>query len=373
MTRISSNVPLLPDFREYTNLLQEIWNSGKLSNNGPFVRRFESDLKNYLRADNLSLFVNGHSALCLALKALRLQGEVITTTFTFASTIHAIVMSGLTPVFADIDENSFTLDAVKVEPLITDKTCAILGVHIFGHPCDVEAIDRIAQKYGLYVIYDAAQAFGTKIKSAQRHIGSFGDISMFSLHANKVLNSIEGGILLWRDSALSGYFEAARNFGINYHAGGMSVDIPGVNAKMNEFQAAMGMLNLRKVDAEINARKRLALEYISSLREIPGITTMSYRNDIEYNYAYFPIIVDDDKYGHNRDELCEHLAVNGVETRKLYTELCHRYACYEGKYKADVPIAESISKRILDLPLYSTLSVDDISFIGNLVRKFGKK
>lgn len=271
---IKATQPVMPEIEDYMKEIRSIWDTGIMTNYGEKAARFKELLAAYTGCTHLDLFVNGHSALMIALQAMQLEGEVITSPFTFVSTTNAIVQNGLTPVFGDIDD-SYNLSSESLEQLITDKTCAIVTPHIFGIPCDVERIEEIAKKYHLKVIYDGAQAFGTKIKG--KAIGCFGDVTMFSLHAIKVFNSIEGGILFYQEEEFHKKLELYRNFGISYGEMGNDVDVVGMNGKMNEFQAAMGIVNLPGVDVEIEKRKHLAELYCEYLKEIPGIQTYSYR------------------------------------------------------------------------------------------------
>ena len=359
MINIKPVYPVLPNYEEYINEIKSIWQTGSMTNNGPKLQEFKKQLQEYTGCQNLDLFVNGHSALMVALKSLNLQGEAITSPFTFISTTNAIVQAGLTPVFCDVDE-SYNINPKEIEVLITENTCAIIVPHIFGIPCDVEYIQKIADKYHLKVIYDAAQAFGTKING--KHIVSYGDVSMVSFHATKVFNSIEGGMLIYKDSNLKKKFELYRNFGINYETN--DIEVCGYNAKMNEFQAAMGICNLPNLENEITKRYELAVYYNEKLSEIPGIKAFNYRNDIRYNHAYYPILVDEEKFGINRDELSQKLKDVGIATRKLYDRLTCNTSVYKNNgYKKFVDFAEKTSHQALDLPIYGTLQTKDIDLI----------
>ena len=315
---IKPTQPAMPSYESYIAEIKDIWETKALTNNGPKVQKFKAKLEQYLGVENVDLFTNGHSALYLALKASDLRGEVITSPFTFVSTTNAIVQNGLTPVFCDIDD-SYNIDSNKIEELITEKTCAIVTPHIFGIPCEVQKIQEIAGKYNLKVIYDGAQAFGTKI--GDKHIGYFGDATMFSFHAIKVFNSIEGGMIAYRDAELHRKFELYRNFGISYEGASNDVLVSGINAKMNEFQAAMGLCSLEIVDEEIKKRKELAQIYVERLNRLEGVSTYNYQDNITYNYAYFPIRIDEKLCGINRDTLHEYLKNRGIGTRKLYDKI----------------------------------------------------
>ena len=368
---IKPTQPSMPDYNAYVAEIKDIWDTKALTNNGPKVQKLEKSIKNYMSCKNAELFVNGHSALTVAIQALNLEGEVLTSPFTFISTTNAIVQNGLTPVFCDIDDN-YNIDVKKLEQYITEKTCAIITPHIFGIPCDVEEINRIAAKHHLKVIYDGAQAFGTKI--AGNHIGRYGDITMFSLHAIKIYNSIEGGLLTYADDELREQFELYKNFGISYGENGNDVLVCGMNAKMNEFQAAMGILGLGIVEDEIRIRKSLAQMYIESLKEIEGITTYSYKDGIDYNYAYFPVRINEKEFGLNRDEVFSLLKEKGIMTRKLYDTLSCDYSYYRKKnYKKDIVHAYEITKEVLDLPLYGTLQPEEIAYICKTISMIQKE
>ena len=368
MTLIAPTKPVLPPYEDYITEIKSIWQTGMLTNNGPKLKEFKRRLQEYTTCPNLDLFVNGHGALVTALKALELSGEVITSPFTFASTTNAIVQAGLTPVFCDID-GTYNIDANKIADCITDKTCAIVTPHIFGIPCNVEKIQDIAECYSLKVIYDAAQAFGTKING--KHIVSYGDITMVSFHAIKIFNSIEGGMLVYKNPALQKKFELYRNFGINYETN--DVEVCGYNAKMNEFQAAMGICNLKGIESEIEKRHCLAKYYAENLKNIPGIIPFNYSADIRYNHAYYPVIVNEMEFGITRDELHKRLRERGIATRKLYDKLTCDTFVHCGKYKQVAPHAEKISRQTLDLPIYGDLTSMDIELIAEEINKSRRK
>ena len=288
---------------------------------------------------------------------------MITTPFTFASTTHAIVRNGLTPVFCDIDPDTYTMDVSKIERLITDRTCAIMPVHVYGNICDMEEIDRIAKKYDLKVIYDAAHTFGETYKG--QGIGSFGDASCFSFHATKVFNSIEGGAVCYRDKHMGNLLYELKNFGIH---GPEDVDGVGANAKMNEFCAAMGICNLRHVDAEIEKRKNVVERYRERLDGVEGLKLNADQKDVKSNYAYFPVVFDEKLFGASRNEIFEKLAENGIGARKYFYPLTNTFAAFHGKYNVeDTPVALHISKRILTLPLYADLTLEDVDRICNII------
>lgn len=362
---IKATRPSMPVMEDYIREISSIWTTGSMTNNGQKVEKLKELLMAYTKCSNIDLFVNGHSALMLGIHALELSGEVITSPFTFVSTTNAIIQNGLTPVFGDIDE-SYNLSPQSIECLITEKTSAIITPHIFGIPCDVEKIEQIAKKYSLKVIYDGAQAFGTKIKG--RDVSCFGDISMFSFHAIKIFNSIEGGMLSYRDEKLHKVFELFRNFGISYGKSSKDVDVIGINAKMNEFQAAMGIVNLPRLDEEIRKRSQLIVRYCKGLEDVPGVEVYTYQTNISYNYAYFPIQITEE-YGITRDELWVKLMEKGIETRKLYDKLTCDYQCYKNmKFIRRTEYADRIKEMVLDLPMYGSLRAEEVDYICDTIR-----
>lgn len=353
----------MPQIDEYVDEIRELWETHWLTNMGVKHKQLQNELKEYLRVANIDLLTNGHMALELTMQAMNLQGEVITTPFTFASTTHAIVRNGLTPVFCDIDPVDFTIDVNKIESLITDKTSAIVPVHVYGNVCNIEEIEWIARKYELKVIYDAAHAFGETYKG--KGIGTFGDVSCFSFHATKVFNTIEGGAVCFNDSDFGKSIYRLKNFGIR---DAEVVDGVGANAKMNEFCAAMGICNLRHIDEEIEKRKRVVERYRSYLGEIEGIQINPIQDSVKSNYAYFPILVDEQKFGSSRNEIFDRLAENGIGTRKYFYPLTNTYECFHRKYDVSLtPIALHISKRVLTLPLYADLSIEDVERICDII------
>ena len=365
---IKATQPAMANMDKYIKEISSIWDTKIMTNNGEKVSLFRNMLVDYIQCPNIDLFVNGHSAMLIAIKALQLKGEVITSPFTFVSTTNAIVQNGLTPVFGDIDD-SYNLSPKSIEQLITDKTSAIITPHIFGIPCNVTEIERIAQMYSLKVIYDGAQAFGTRI--GDRSLASYGDMTMFSFHAIKVFNSIEGGALVYKDAEFHKVFELYRNFGIAYGELDNDVDVIGINAKMNEFQAAMGIVNLPEFDMEVKKRKRLAELYCKCLKDVVGIQTYSYENNIDYNYAYFPIKVTEE-YGVARDDLWIKLRDNGIGTRKLYDKLTCDYHCYKNmKCIRHTPYADKIKGLALDLPIYGTLTEEEVIYICEAIKNYG--
>lgn len=353
----------MPTLEEYIEEIRPIWNSHWLTNMGPKHQELQQQLKEYLAVEHVELLTNGHMALELTLQAMNLQGEVITTPFTFASTTHAIVRNGLEPVFCDIDPTDFTMDATKVEKLITDRTCAIMPVHVYGNLCNVAEIQRLAKKYELKVIYDAAHAFGETLYG--QGVGSFGNASCFSFHATKVFNTIEGGAVCYHDEELGTRLYELKNFGIH---GPESVEAVGANAKMNEFCAAMGLCNLRHLKTEIAKRKRVVERYRERLQGIDGLQLNAQQPGVQSNYAYFPVVFDESVFGASRNEVFEALAQNGIGARKYFYPLTNTFACFHKKYDVDqTPVARHIAERVLTLPLYADLDLMDVDRICNIV------
>ena len=364
MDKIMVTKSSMPEYEEFIQAIKPLWTTHWLTNMGEFHQKLENELLGFLKISNISLFTNGHLALELAIQALKLKGVVITTPFTFASTTHAIVRNGLTPVFCDIDPVTFTIDVTKIENLITDKTCAIIPVHVYGNVCDVEAIDRIAKKYNLKVIYDSAHAFGVEYKG--RGIGTYGDASMFSFHATKVFNTIEGGAICYTDSEFGTRLYQLKNFGIKNEE---IVDAVGSNAKMNEFQAVMGLCNLKHLESEIEKRRRVTEKYLDELSLIDGLTLPIKQANVKKNYAYFPVLFDETEYGFSRDQLYDKLRKNNIFTRKYFYPLTNTFDCYKGMFDAlDTPVAMEVSKRVLTLPLYSDLDLENVERICNIIR-----
>ena len=354
---------VLPSMEEYVAEISSLWESHWLTNMGAKHQEFQRALIQYLDVSNIDLLTNGHMALELTLQAMNLQGEVITTPFTFASTTHAIVRNGLEPVFCDICPDDFTIDAEKIENLITDRTCAIMPVDVYGNVCNVEAIDRIARKYELKVIYDDAHAFGVKYKG--RGIGNYGDASCFSFHATKVFNTIEGGAVTFKDPTLQNTLYELKNFGIH---GPEEVSAVGANAKMNEFCAAMGLCNLRHIDEIILKRKAITERYREKLSDVTGLQLNVIQKDVESNYAYFPVVIDETAFGSSREEVKQHLEENDVMVRKYFYPLTSSYKAFHRKYDVHkTPVALHISKRILTLPIYPDLPIEDVDRICDLI------
>ena len=363
--RINVTQSSMPEFDAYVEKIRGIFERKHLTNMGPLHNQLQDELKEYMSVNNVSLFTNGHLALEAMLAALKMKGEVITTPFTFASTTQAIVRCGLTPVFCDVKEDDSTLDTSKIEELITDKTCAILPVHVYGNICDVYEIERIAKKHNLKVVYDAAHVFGVRYDG--RGIGDFGDGSMFSFHATKVYNTIEGGCVTYNNDSLTDELQIQKNFGM---ANQESYPEIAGNAKMNEFQAAMGLCNLPLVDGEIAKRKAVAKRYIERLDGVNGLKVWKEQDGVTHNYAYFPVVFDRDAFGKNRDEVADVLGENNIFARKYFYPITSEFECYKGVFKInETPVAKKISENILCLPMYADLKTDEIDRICDIILK----
>lgn len=357
----------MPNLQEYVEEISSIWDNHWLTNMGIKHEKLQKMLEEYLNVSHVALYTNGHLALENAIAAFNLPrgGEVITTPFTFASTTHAIVRNGLTPVFCDINESDYTIDTTKIEKLITDRTVAIVPVHVYGNICNVEEIEQISKKYGLKVIYDAAHAFAVKYKGISS--ACFGDASMFSFHATKVFNTIEGGAVCFKNDALVQLLNDQKNFGIH---GPEEVAYIGGNAKMNEFQAAMGICNLHHLNEEILKRKVVVERYRDRFSGIEGIKLINIQDDVESNYAYFPVVFDGYKY--TRNEVFSLLAEHGIGARKYFYPLTNGFECYRNYSTAGTektPVAQHIALRVLTLPLYADLSLKDVDRICDIILK----
>lgn len=354
----------LPPIEEYIEEIKSIWDTHWLTNMGEKHKEFQQQLTKYMGVENIELMVNGHMALELAIQAFDLKGEVITSPFTFASTTHSIVRNGLKPVFCDIKDDDYTIDPNKIEQLISDKTCAIVPIHVYGNICDVEAIEKIAKKHNLVVIYDAAHTFGETYNG--KGVGNFGDASIFSFHATKVFNTIEGGCVCYKATELKDKLYNLKNFGIRNQE---CVEAVGANAKMNEFQAAMGICNLKHIDNNINTRKKIVKKYQTLLADIPGVTYWKEQENVKHNYAYFPIVIDEHIYGKSRDELFRILDDNGIGARKYFYPITSSFDAYSNVFDPDeTPIALDISKRVMTLPLYPGLEDEIIIRICNTIK-----
>ncbi len=361
----------MPSMDEYVEEIAPLWESRWLTNMGEEHAKLEEGLKRYLGVSNAALFTNGHSALECAFEALGLgedgRDEVITTPFTFASTVHAIVRAGLRPVMADVRPSDYTIDPVSAESLVTERTCAIVPVHVYGNLCDVDAIQAIADRRGLKVVYDAAHAFG--VRRGGRSAASFGDVSMLSFHATKVFNTIEGGALCFSDPSLYAALNQWKNFGI---AGPEDVEHVGGNAKMNEFCAAMGVCNLRHVDEEIAKRARVEERYRERLEGVPGLKLIAPQLGVERNHAYMPVFFQE-AFGATRDEIFGALAERRIGARKYFFPLVSDFACYRGRFDSSAtPVARDAAARVLCLPMYADLALGDADMICDVVLACGK-
>ncbi len=361
--RINVTSPSMPPYEEYIEEIKSCWETKWLTHTGPKHKQLQQELEEYLDVKNVSLFANGHLALEAAIDALELTGEIITTPFTFASTTQAIARNGLTPVFCDINEEDYTMDVEKIEALITEKTSAIIPVHVYGSVCNVAAIEKIAQKHNLKVIYDAAHAFGMKI--GEKGIGAWGDVSMFSFHATKVFNTIEGGGLSFSDDKLVQTLNRLKQFGM---MGEEDVSLLGTNSKMTEFSAAMGLCNLRHIDEEISKRKTAVMRYMERLSGIDGVKIWKEQPGVTHNYAYFPVLFDEAVFGKSRDTVAELLAKENIFARKYFYPLTSEFDCYKGRFEIQpTPVAERISRQVLTLPLYAELTVEDVDRICDVI------
>ena len=353
----------MPPYEEFIDELKPVWDSRWLSNRGNASRKFENMLKEYLNAKHLYLFANGHVALEVALNALYFErgSEVITTPYTHCSTTHSIVRNGLVPVFCDVKEDDYTINPNLIEDLITEKTVAIVATHVYGFLCDVERIKEIAKKHNLMVIYDAAHAFGVKKNGISA--ANFGDAAMFSTHATKVFHTIEGGIICYKDKERFKAMSKLVNFGFTSQE---DIDYVGTNARMNEFEAVMGICNLRHFDEEVAKRKAVGERYYERLSNVPGIKLMEIPSDLEWNYAYFPVIFDG--YKENRDQIKAKLEEEQIYARKYFYPIVNKAACYEGDYgSAHVPVAAHAADCVLTLPMYADMTVEEADKICDII------
>lgn len=364
---ITVTSPLLPDLAEFNEILKDIWNCKWITNNGHFHQELEKALCEYLKVPYISLFTNGTLPLITALQALRITGEVITTPYSFVATTHSLWWNGIKPVFVDIDPKSGNLDPDKIEAAITPRTTAIMPVHVYGKPCDTLRIKEIADKYGLKVIYDAAHAFGVEVNGES--ILNAGDMSTLSFHATKVYNTIEGGALVMHDEETKKRIDYLKNFGF---ANETTVVAPGINSKMDEVRAAYGLLNLRQVDAAIEARHQVAIKYREALRNVEGITFFDDMPGVKHNYSYFPIFVDAEKYGITRDELYFKMKKQNVLGRRYFYPLISTFSTYRGLDSArpeNLPIAHKMADTVICLPMHHALSEDDIQKVLSQIIK----
>lgn len=364
---ISVTSPLLPSLEEFIPYLKKIWESKWITNNGTFHKQLEQALCEYLGVEHLSLFTNGTLPLITALQALRITGEVITTPYSFVATTHALWWNGIKPVFVDIDPKTCNLDPEKIERAITPKTTAIMPVHCYGNPCNVQSIQEIADKYGLSVIYDAAHAFGVRIGG--RSILEAGDMSTLSFHATKVFNTVEGGSLVCHDEKTKKRIDYLKNFGFVSET---EVIAPGINSKMDEVRAAFGLLNLRQVEDAIEARHLVAMQYREGLKDVHGIAFMEDMEGVKHNYSYFPIFVNADEYGMTRNELYYMMREYGVFGRRYFYPLISDFSTYRGldsANQANLPVATRIAEQVICLPMHHELKTDEVEKIINVIKR----
>lgn len=358
--------PLLPDLSDLQKILESVWDAKILTNNGPKHQQLEEAISKTLKVPATCLFNNGTIALITACQALKLTGEVITTPFTFPATPHVLKWNNISPVFCDIDPETMTIDHRKIESLITSKTSAILGVHVYGIPCAVDEIQKIADRHGLKVIYDAAHAFGTEIDG--RGIGTFGDISMFSFHATKLFHTVEGGCVTFNDTSLKSQIDLLKNFGIKNEN---EVILPGINGKLNEVQASIGLLNLQNIEKEKQKRAILARIYREELKSLPGVKLVNLQSNATQSFQYFIIRIEADRFGLSRDQVHEMLKKWNIITRRYFYPLCSDYECYSelpSSSSANLPVAQRISQEVLALPFYGELSAEDVKKICTILK-----
>ncbi len=363
MEQITVTSPLLPDLEEFNKLLKEIWDSKWITNNGSFHKQLEKELAAYLKVPYISLFTNGTLPLITALQALRITGEVITTPYSFVATTHSLWWNGIKPVFVDVDPTNCGIDPAKIEAAITPKTTAIMPVHCYGKPCDTKAIQEIADKYGLKVIYDAAHAFGVEVNGES--ILNAGDMSTLSFHATKVYNTIEGGAMVMKDEQTKKRIDYLKNFGF---ANETTVVAPGINSKMDEVRAAYGLLNLKQVDAAIEARRKVAVAYREALKDVEGITYFDDMPGVRHNYSYFPIFIDAEKFGKTRDELYFQMKEANVLGRRYFYPLISEFSTYRGLPSAtreNLPEAYKLADTVLCLPMHHALTENDVERVLN--------
>lgn len=366
-TRLTVTSPLMPDLDEFHEMLQEIWKSRWITNNGTFHKQLEKELAAYLKVPYISLFTNGTLPLITAFQALRITGEVITTPYSFVATTHSLWWNGIKPVFVDIEESSCNMDPSRIEAAITPRTTAILPVHCYGFPCDMDAIKAIADKYGLKVIYDAAHAFGVEKNGVS--VLNAGDLSTLSFHATKVYNTIEGGAIVMHDKETKKRIDYLKNFGF---AGETEVVAPGINSKMDEIRSVYGILNLRLVDSAIASRRRVAERYKDALKKVEGISLFEDLPGIKYNYSYFPIMVDSEKFGMTRDQLYEEMKEKNIYGRRYFYPLISHFSTYSSLESAKIdnlPNANRVANSVLCLPLHHSLSDNDVERVLSFFEK----
>lgn len=364
---ITVTSPLFPKLEEFIPYLEEIWSNKWLTNNGDFHQRLEKELAEYLGVKYLSLFSNGTLALITALQALRITGEVITTPYSFVATTHSLWWNGIKPVFVDVEPNTFNIDPEKIEAALTPKTTAIMPVHVYGNPCNMERIQQIADSYNLKIIYDAAHAFGVKKNGVS--VLEYGDLSTLSFHATKVFSTIEGGAIICHDEKMKRHIDDLKNFGFRDET---TVVAPGINAKLNEVQAAFGLATLSKVDDAIAHRKLIADIYRQGLRETKGISFIDDLEGVRHNYAYFPIFVDQKLYGKTRDELYFAMQKENIYGRRYFYPLISEFSTYRGlpsSKKSHLPVANKVAEQVICLPIYADLEIQDVKRVIDFINK----
>ncbi len=362
--------PALPPLEEFTEYLRQIWDNKIITNNGPFHKQLEKELCDYLGVEHISLFANGTLALVTALQALRISGEVITSPYSFVATSHSLWWNNITPVFVDVEPGFCNLDPEKIESAITPQTTAIMPIHVYGNPCNVEEIQRIAETYNLRVIYDAAHVFGVRLNGTS--ILNFGDMSILSFHATKVYNTFEGGAIVCNDAQTKRHIDDLKNFGFR---GETTVVAPGINAKMNEVQAAMGLLQLKYIDDNLERRRIITETYRGVLKDIPGVRFLDDVQGVRHCYPYFPIFIDEQTYGLSRDDLYAALKSNNIHGRRYFYPLISDFPAYRGLPSAgqdNLPVATKLSEQVVCLPIYPDLQLDRVKEIARLIEKQAK-
>lgn len=363
---ITVTSPLLPDLQEFEKYLEDIWARKWLTNNGHYHQELEAALAEYLRIPYLSLFTNGTLPLITALQSMRITGEVITTPYSFVATTHSLWWNGIKPVFVDVAPETGNLDPTKIEAAITPRTTAIMPVHVYGNPCDVEAIKKVADTYGLKVIYDAAHAFGVELNG--KSVLEWGDMATLSFHATKVYNTVEGGALVCRSAEQKAHIDHLKNFGF---AGETTVVAPGINSKMDEIRSSFGLLNLRQADSAIEQRRHIVSLYREGLKDVQGVRFLGNIPNVRHNYAYFPIFISETEYGMSRDALYELLKSHNILGRRYFYPLISTFSTYRGLESADpanLPVATRLANEVICLPIYAGLSDDDVARVIDCVR-----
>jgi dTDP-4-amino-4,6-dideoxygalactose transaminase len=358
--------PSLPDLQEFIPYLEQIWSKKILTNNGPFHQQLEKELCDFLNVPYISLFVNGTLALVTALQVLRITGEVITTPYSFVATTHSLWWNNIKPVFVDIEPDFCNIDPERIETAITPKTTAILPVHVYGNPAKMERIQEIADIYGLKVIYDAAHAFGVNYKG--QSVSNYGDLSVLSFHATKVFNTLEGGAIVCHDEATKKRIDYLKNFGF---AGETTIMAPGINSKMNEVQAALGLLQLKYHEENVEKRRKIVDTYRENLSSVKGISFLPDPQNTISNHSYFPVFINEQEYGMSRDELYTKLKQNAIYGRRYFYPLISEFSMYRKLDSADpnnLPVAQQIAKQVICLPIYPDLSVDIIKRISSIIK-----